>query len=300
MRTTERATGPTIMRVTTLALVVVLLTGCAVNPEPREAAEPGLGPAELVAARLGGEYTAEATEPGESPIRLSAQVQRVATAGVVVHLQQSAAGDGARRFELLLGPTRVTSRLEGRFSPLDARGERLGECPIEVRIRPDGFVARTAAATCRFGEAGRQVALVKEIAHNGRELVIADRVVDAEDGTPTGPDQVLRFRPVAAFTGWAGVREPSGAWRIARGLQIATDGQPVEPRDAGEMTLGVVLELAPHEPGNAAAGVLRLRVFDSANGALLGQSWADPDALALGIAVGDVQVGLTRSRAIRR
>lgn len=277
--------------------LIVALAGCMTDSQPQSSQapqQPGLGPAERVASLLDGEYAAMATGEPASTVRLIARVLEVTPEGVIVDLRQATAGQDPRRFRLVLGPTRVASRLQGRFSPLDQAGQRLGECPIEVLLQTGGFIARTDAATCRFGPPGQRVALIKEIAHNGAALVVADRVVAVESGESQGPDRVLRFQPVSRFSGWAGVREEGGAWRIARALEIASDGVLIRPRDAGDMPLGIELELAPHEIDDDARSVLRLRVFDAASGALLGQSWADPRALALGIAVGDVQVGLNR------
>ncbi|HKL52045.1 MAG TPA: hypothetical protein VJ908_12830 [Wenzhouxiangellaceae bacterium] len=277
------------------------LAGCAA-PAEREIGEAGLAAAERVARTLAGSYagrsSASANE-GDSTelIRLDARIERVAPGGVETFMSQRQGEGAARDFALILRPTAVATRLEGTFSPLDAQGRPVGSCPIEVIVRRDGFVARTDAGTCRFGAGGEEVALIKEIAHDGQTLVIGDRVVDPESGETRLSDRVIQFERVRGYSGWIGVRDSGahdsqGAWRVADEISIRSDGLGLDPQDAAGMALGVTLDLAPYRVREGEPPVLRLRVFDSASGELLGQSWADPLATRIGIALPTIQVGL--------
>ncbi|MGK7295139.1 MAG: hypothetical protein ACNS61_04810 [Candidatus Wenzhouxiangella sp. M2_3B_020] len=274
---------------------MLALAGCAANGPDRRGAEAGLGPAERVAAVLVGSYAGrfrDGDAVAAETVRLHAEVGRADVDGVPVRMMQRS-GDGvARRFGLVLEPTRVATRLEGRFSPLNEKGEAMGACPLTVRLRDDGFVATTAAATCRFGDGTRTRGLIKEIAHDGHRLVIADRVV-GPDGERIGPDRVLELRRVRPFAGWAGIRDSAGApWRVAEPFELESDGVARDPVDAAGVPLGISLELAPHQVRAGEPPVLRLRVFDQASGELVAQSWADPEATRIGVALPRVQVGL--------
>ncbi|MDT8450218.1 MAG: hypothetical protein RQ847_08575 [Wenzhouxiangellaceae bacterium] len=273
------------------------LGACAAPDAPGSPATPSPGPAR-VAALIAGEYAGrpEVTdEPGTTGplVRLTAAIEARNGPAVALRLSQRSGDSRPRDFRMVLRPTRVSTRLEGQFSPLGPDGEPSGACPLEVSLQSDGFVARTDAQTCRFGEGRDAVALVKEIAGDGRRLVIADRVVDAATGEATSADRILELHRVREFEGWAGIRDTPGApWRMTETVRIASDGVPVRPSGAGDMRLGIELELAPYRIARDQASLLRLRVFDVESGELLGQSWADPAATRIGLALPSVQVGL--------
>lgn len=284
-----------------LTALVVLVAGCAASGD-REAAKPGLASAERVARMLAGSYAGRSSASAAGTdssqlVRLDASVERIASNGVQTSMSQRQGGSAPRNFILIFRPSAVATRLEGTFSPLDAEGRPVGSCPIEVTVRSDGFVARTNAATCRFGAGSEEAALIKEIAHDGQTLVIGDRVVDPDSGRNRISDQILQLERVRGYSGWVGVRDggehDSGdAWRMANELSIKSDGLGLDPEDAAGMALGVTLDLAPYLVAEGEPPVLRLRVFDSASGRLLGQSWADPLATRIGLALPAVQVGL--------
>ena len=281
-------------RIALAAALIALLAGCAAGGREPESDERGLGPAERVAALLEGRYSGTVSgAQGGARVRVDAAVERIAAEGVFVRLDQTRGDEPARSFRLLFQPTRVATRLSGRFAPLDAAGAAIGACPLTVSVRSDGFVASTDAATCRFGQDDGARALVKEIAHDGQRLVIADRIVDVDSGSPVGDDRVLELHRVRTFTGWSGVRDDAAsAWRVSQPLQVRSDGSEHRPVDAAGVPLGFLLELAPHRVRPDEPPVLRLRVFDERSGALLAQSWAEPGLGRLGVALPELQVGL--------
>lgn len=279
-------------------LLIVVLSGCAAPSSDERATEAGLGPAERVAAMLEGRYAGRLRDaPDSGAVVVDVRTERVGVDGVELVMTQSGAGSDARAFGLRLEPTRVATRLGGRFAPLNSQGTALGSCPLSVTVRSDGFVAATDAATCRFGAGTDSRALIKEIAHNGQRLVIADRVVMPASGEPVGDDQVLELVRVRAYEVWAGVRDGAGeAWRIAQTLEVFSDGAEHRPIDAAGMPLGFSFELAPHSIRAEQPPVLRLRVFDE-RGDLLAQAWSEAGASRLGVARPDLQIGI---RAIER
>lgn len=281
-------------------MLVLFLAGCATSGGDSSAPEPGLGPAEAVAGLLAGRYAGAVRDDdgaGAGPVQLDAEVARVAATGVFLRMEQRTGEEPTRSFQLVFEPTRVATRLTGRFTPLDASGAAIGSCPLSVSVRSDGFVAATDAATCRFGRGERERALIKEIAHDGQRLVIADRVVRGDSGEPVGSDRVLEFQRVRTFIGWSGVRDSEqGPWRVSRALRVQSDGGIHRPVDAAGVWLGFSFELAPHRVRPDEPPVLRLRVFDD-QGRLLSQAWGDPGTGRLGVALPGLQLGL---RALER
>lgn len=277
----------------------LLLSACAAGPDPTPApSEPGA--AEGVARLWEGEYVGRARGDAASElVRMQVGLERAEPGAAELAVLQSDGGD-RRRFRIGLAATRLATRLSGSFAPLNADGEPLGSCPLSVRIRASGFVASTSAETCRFDRGGSALGLVKEIAHDGARMIIADRVVDADSGEAVQPDRVIELHRVRTFEAFAGVRAAGDdAWRVARRFRVRSDGGVHEPADAGGMPLGLRLELAPYLDAEGGAVALRLRVFDAGDGELLGQAWADPAAAQLGIAVPGVQVGLRAARSRR-
>lgn len=280
-----------------LAASAIALVGCAASGEPRDAS-PSLQSAERVARMLTGSYAGisrqadSGARESSALVRLEARVERIAAGGAEVRLEQREGEGQLRVFAVVFRPTAIATRLEGVFSPLGPDGLALGSCPIEVSVQSDGFVARTSPETCRFGDADGSASLIKEIAHDGQRLVIGDRIVDPETGDARAPDRILELERVRRFVGWAGVRDAGGSWRVDERLELASDGEPLDPEDAGGMPLGIALDLAPHRVREGRPPVLRLRVFDLESGDLLGQSWADAQAAQIGLALPAVQIGL--------
>ncbi len=279
-------------------MALLLVVGCGTAP-PRDnnAASQGqsLMQAERIARSLAGDYAGPASgrETEVDLVRLQVEIERVGAQSVSIHLRQIDPGAAQREFRLLFEPSRLEGRLGGRFSPLGPDGTILGSCPLEVIVQEPGFVARTLADTCRFGAGDGASALIKEIAHDGRTLVIADRVIDPESGDPRIPDRVLELQRLAMFEGWAGVRARAGGdWRVAKAFELRSDGVAVVPVDAAGMPLDVELELAPYRVSEQRPAVLRLRVFAADSGELIGQSWAALDSLQIGLALPRLQIGL--------
>ncbi|MCA1778805.1 MAG: hypothetical protein LC637_05345 [Xanthomonadaceae bacterium] len=289
-----------------------LLSACAVEQQggPQKSAQSARDSAAglaYVAGLLEGRYAGVASTvsneqtgiAGQVPdpvlVRMAVQVVEGGAEGVVVRLEQRSDDAAARIFRLTFRPSALATRLIGRFAPLDAQGRELGSCPIEIQIRENGFVARTAAESCAFGH-GQTTSLVKEIAHDGQTMVIGDRVLDSDSGRSMLPDQILELERVHSFRGWIGVRETDeGPWRINHPIELDSDGGELRPDDAAGMSMGIALDLAPYRARRDEPPVLRLRAFDLETGTLLGQAWTDLGATRIGIALSGLQVGLALS-----
>lgn len=246
------------------------------------------------AALLSGSYASLGGRAG-SEVRIDAEIVRIGAATVELKLTQTGS-DQRRLFGLALFPDPGRAGVAGRFAPLDADGSPRATCPLVVHVREDGWVARTESERCRFGDNEGAWELRKEIAVDSGTLVIADQVIRPRVDADANPVHTMELARIHRFTGWAGVREDAnGPWRRSRPFSVSSDALGVEPEDAAGMSLGLSLELAHYRmEGGVDSGLLRLRVFDAATGALIGQSWADREALRIGLGVNTVQVGLER------
>lgn len=226
------------------------------------------------------------------PLLLNVRAEPSFDPGELVLVLAQRQGDGPlRSFVLTVSVSDTPDRLDGAFAPLDERGQPRRDCAMEFRVRADGFSGQTDPQSCRFGDGEQATGLIKEIAFDGDQLVIGDRLVRLADGMPAAADQIHSFFRVRYFSGWAG-RLEGDRWRLAKAFELHSGDGYIEPVDAAGMSLGLGVELARHEPGSERRQILRLSLIDLDSGEILAQSWADPEAESLGIALPDVQIGL--------
>jgi hypothetical protein len=280
-----------------LALLVLSLTGCATAPQNETDQQPHPHPALLeLAGVLPGHYLTPARAGSDHHLQLeiiadpSAPPDRLRL--LLIQTRTDRPEAPARQFQWQIEANADDGdRLHGEFAPMDAAGRVQRRCSMRVNLRRNGLSAQTDPEECSFGEGEQLTGLIKEIAFDGSQLVIGDRLVSLPSGEPAGEDQITRFLPGRAFSGWAGVRE-GDAWRMASALELATDADQREPRDASGMTLGIRIDVRHYEMARSDQVKLRLSVSDAESGDLLGEAWADADARAIGIALPDLQVGL--------
>ncbi|MEM7054648.1 MAG: hypothetical protein AAF446_08890 [Pseudomonadota bacterium] len=299
-----------------LFLAVVIMTGCATVDSPGPASDDfrltQAAQADQIARLMTGRYIglpmSASAEPSSGLIRLDIEIDPGSSATqAVVRMRQSDPGATApREFLLAFRPEAVSTepvlpnRLQGEFAPLNASGQPVRSCPMDVMVFADGFVAETRTINCRFNSVDGEVALKKEIAHDGQRLVIGDRLEVADTGQPVGTDQIIQFDRIQTYTGWAGVRDSADAdWRLAGEFALESSGGRFVPQDAGGMDLNIAIELAPYRWNVDEPSVLRLRAFDLESGQILGQSWANANASQIGLALPNLQVGLRLQSAIR-
>ncbi|MDT8439465.1 MAG: hypothetical protein RQ729_10700 [Wenzhouxiangellaceae bacterium] len=285
------------------AALALLLCACAAPSGTAVRGDAAIvepGAVRRAALLLEGEYVGARVDQPSARVRLVASVERSSADGVELQLVQSTDDQAPRRFAITLEPGPFAGRLSGRFAPLDAQGMVRASCPLEVTVGDGGWLARTQPATCVFGQGEDALALSKEIAVDGRSLVIADRIDGAAAGPHDGVVTVLELLRLSRFEVRAAVREAAGSgdWRVAETFELASDGGLFTPVDAAGMSLGIVLELAPYRSGavtgQASDALLRLRALDEDGQRVLGQAWADPDARRLGLALPGMQIGLRR------
>lgn len=280
--------------------IIGLLAGCAtISPQPESEAPQRSPVLEELASILPGEYaTPRSRDATDGRFYLQVHADRSTASGPLrLVMTQTRAGrsETPRRFEWVLREIENSGeeRFTAEFAPLDSGGQPRRRCTMSVTLRRNGLTGQTDPEECKFGEGEQMTGLLKEIAFDGTQLVIADRLISLPGGEPLGDDQVTRFFPVRAFTGWAGVRDGGdGDWRMASSLAVTTASDLAEPVDAGEMSLGILVELAHYRMDRSEQVMLRLTVSDAESGDILGEAWADADAQSIGLARPDLQVGL--------
>lgn len=279
--------------------LIVLLSGCAAVPERPEGDRPLLdsGLRELT-ARLPGAYSTVLTRAqrlaGDQPLLMNIEARPGSGPDRLEFLMSQLDGERSTRlFLLTMQASDDSQRPDGFFAPLDSAGQAHRQCALEFTIRRDGFSASTDPQTCRFGDGEQATGLLKEIAFDGTRLVIGDRLVNLSTGQPAADDQVHAFARIRHFSGWAGRREGE-AWHRSVEFEIHSGDDQIELLDAAGMSLGLAINLHRHDPGGDQPHILRLTITDIDSGEVIGQSWADPDAVSLGMALPELQVGLQR------
>lgn len=273
--------------------VILLLGGCAVAPESERNENRTPAVLDQLAATMPGHYTTVTESDADQALGLEVELAPgESNDELKLQMVQYSEGDEPRRFALSIVATGESDRLGGSFAPLSGDRETGRHCEMVFRVNDRGLAGETDPGQCRFGEPGNETGLLKEIAFDGRQLVIGDRLVDLETGESAAPDRIHAFYRVRTLSGWAGVREGE-SWRIARDLELDSAAGTIEPVDAAGMGLGIRIGLSYYRMERGESRVmLRLSVTDSESGELIGESWADPDSRTIGLALPDLQVGL--------
>jgi len=282
------------LRVGLAAVVGLGVAACSTAPErPDRAAAAGDPVLERLATTMPGDYATTTSDTTAMLLLTVSTEPLVRQDPLIFNLTQQQTGQPHRRFVLALHQADQSDGYTGFFAPMDVNDQPVRRCELDITIRSSGLSARTDPKTCRFGEGQAAVGLIKEFAFDGSQLVIADRLVGADRTTPAAPDQVHTFHRIARFTGWAGIKEGE-SWRLTRSIEMDSANGQFEPLDAAGMALGFEIRLSRQRLDQMDTPILRLSVHDPETGKTLGQSWADPDARSIGIALPDLQVGLTR------
>jgi hypothetical protein len=284
-------------RLAAMMATALLITGCATGPERSESTWPAnTHSLREISATLPGDYSTSLTREqrlnGHDPLVLNVRREALIDQDrIAFTLTQRRGNEPPRAFLLGLEPGSVENELTGLFAPLDESGQTRRQCTMLFTVRSDGFSGQSDPESCRFGEGDQATGLLKEIAFDGSQLVIGDRLVRLPGGETVAEDQVHAFFRVRHFSGWGG-RMENGDWRLARDFDLHSAAGYIEPLDAAGMSLGFGLELSRHTLSAAGQHILRLTLTDLENGEILAQSWADPEAESIGIALPDMQVGL--------
>ncbi|MFW6341062.1 MAG: hypothetical protein ACOC0Q_09355, partial [Wenzhouxiangella sp.] len=277
-------------------LAVLGLAGCAVPGErnPDAAAENSGAALGMMANRVQGVYgAAQRLDQDKPDIQMVVSAARPDQATLMLELRERRAERQRGMLLQLRAGDGALPLFEGYFSPLLADGTVSPRaCPMRFRLRNGLLSGQTEADQCRFGQGSDAIGLVKEVALDGRNLIIADQLAPA-GGRPAQPPDILRLHRLETFRGQVRVRDDSG-WRTAEQIELTVGGAPIEPLDAAGMTLGIRVRLALIESRSAESPLLYLQAGDAEGTRVLGQAWSDIASERLGLALDGIQITLEK------
>ena len=117
-----------------------------------------------------------------------------------------------------------------------------------------------------------------------------------------GADAIELARRVRWFDGWAAIngggpqaKAANQDWHLDRDVRLSSEGGRVALKWRDGSPSGYTLELERTAYPERKLTVLQLNVIDDRSGSSLTYAWTDPQAQAIGVNLGWLQVGLTRA-----
>lgn len=197
---------------------------------------------------------------------------------------------------LAAAPAPAASFDAQQWTPLEGcvlRGSGGANAPLSVN-------ADTAACTAIAPGIGATAALLPLGIEREGEWLHVRLYADQARGADAREDA----REVRWFGGWAAINgggpkadASSRDWHMNRDLRIGSEGgrTALVWRDGSAAGYSLMLERLTYRDGNVP--VMKLSVVEDADGRTLAYAWANPEATAIGINLGWVQVGLSRDNA---
>ena len=182
-------------------------------------------------------------------------------------------------------------------------------CNVYWRFVDDHYLGQMDDGACFYYSANleQNVYITDTLTLTAEEIRIGDKAYDEDGNRLFGRDEPHINRKVRYFDGWAAIRRGSfdpasndpEEMLLVPGLRLHNEGQVVPlVTESGDET-GYALELARLTYRNTRVAVLKLGVLEAATGETVAYSWADPDAVRIGINLGWMQAGLTAEGAAR-
>ena len=182
-------------------------------------------------------------------------------------------------------------------------------CNVYWRFVDDRYIGQMDDGACFYYSANleQNVYITDTLTLTAEEIRIGDKAYDEDGNRLFGRDEPHINRKVRYFEGWAAIRAGSfdpatdnpEEMLLVPGLRLHNEGQVVPlVTESGDET-GYALELARLTYQNTRVAVLKLGVLEAATGETVAYSWADPDAVRIGINLGWMQAGLTHEGAAR-
>ena len=202
-----------------------------------------------------------------------------------------------------LDPAKVASefadpKLEFRFVP--ERWAELAPCALSGEWKYQEFSAAADLGACSallpgLGESAALLPLRFSV--DGEMLRVATFADQAR-----GADATIEGRLVRWFVGWSAINGggPNGRpgnqdWHTHDDLRLSSSGGSVPLRWRDGAASGYSLELQRHTYPERKLTVLQLNVIEDASGRIVDYVWTSPNADLIGINLGWLQAGLTRT-----
>jgi hypothetical protein len=231
--------------------------------------------------------------------RLQADGQSQAT----VWLMRARATDDARGVQIVPYRALDAASVATHFSDAEFRVEaaqwaELQPCAQTGEWKDAGFAAAANADACSallpgLGESAALLPLRMALAG---ELLRVQTFADRSRGA----DAMQEARRVSWFSGWAAINgggprasAENQDWHLQRDLRLGSEGSRVALHWRDGAPSGYSLELERTTYPERKLSVLQLNVIEDASGKTMTYAWTDPQAKAIGLNLGWLQVGLT-------
>ena len=283
-----------------ISALVGALTACGTVPK----GEPGEGALESatgLSLAMFDQWVGRYASPNPDRLRLEIETEPapVPNQRIFIWTQRVGGGEsptpGVRQFVIQVAL--VDGALTSTFAPLNRSTRTDRGCPLRWQMAQDNdgqptLLGQTDPASCQFGPPQARMSLLKEIAFDGERIRVADRLIDSESTGPgASPAQVTEFVATQRYAGTLGVRE-NNEWRVSEPIALDSDGQRRPVSDAAGMPLGLAVGLERRYIGDQLK--LRMVISDAQGDRVLGQAWADADALSIGWSSPTVQAAFRR------
>ena len=205
-----------------------------------------------------------------------------------------------------LDPAAVKATLAGKskdFKFVTAQWAELTPCALTGEWKSTQFNASADATACSalLPGLGESASLLPLRFTLDADMLRAATFADQARGAGAGIDA----RRLRWFFGWAAIngggakaQAASQDWHQQKDLRLSSEGGrvPLHWRDGAAS--GYSLELVRTTYAERKLSVLQLNVIDDASGQTIDYAWTNPEAMAIGINLGWLQVGFTQAAVV--
>jgi hypothetical protein len=183
-----------------------------------------------------------------------------------------------------------------------AQWAELTPCALSGEWKSTQFSASADATACSalLPGLGESASLLPLRFTLDADMLRAATFADQARGTGAGIDA----RRLRWFSGWAAIngggpkaQAANQDWHMQKDLRLASEGGRIPLRWRDGAASGYSLELVRTTYAERKLSVLQLNVIDDANGQTIDYAWTNPEATAIGINLGWLQVGFSQAAA---
>jgi CpeT/CpcT family (DUF1001) len=219
----------------------------------------------------------------------------------------AAASDGNR---IVLTPYRAIDPAAAKAALTDkkdfkfvaAQWAELAPCALTGEWKSTQFSASADATACSalLPGLGESASLLPLRLMLDGDMLYAATFADQARGAGAGTDA----RRLRWFSGWAAIngggpkaKATNQDWHTQKDLRLSSEGGRIPLRWRDGAASGYSLELVRTTYAERKLSVLQLNVVEDASGQTIDYAWTNPEAMAIGINLGWLQVGFTRAAA---
>lgn len=193
-----------------------------------------------------------------------------------------------------------TALADKNFKFIAAQWAELSPCALTGEWKSTQFSANADATACSallpgLGESASLLPL--RLLLDG-DMLHAATFADQARGASAGTDA----RRLRWFNGWAAIngggpkaKAENQDWHMQKDLRLSSEGGRIPLRWRDGAASGYSLELMRTTYAERKLSVLQLNVIDDASGQTIDYAWTNPEATAVGVNLGWLQVGMTQA-----